>query len=158
MVEPVNTACVDLVTHYEGCRLTAYQDSVGVWTIGYGHTGPEVKAGLSISQDQATSLLQQDLAMAAGGVDKVVTVPITPNQRGALTSFTYNLGIGNLKSSTLLKKLNAGDMPGAAAEFPRWNKAGGKVLPGLVKRRAAEQALFLCADGSTPPAPWPVGA
>ncbi len=155
MPGPVNAACVTLVCFYEGLKLTAYQDSVGVWTIGYGHTGPDVRPGLTISRDQAVQLQQTDLNKAATGVDSCVSVSISQNQRGALTSFAFNLGIGNLQSSTLLRKLNAGDFSGAAAEFPRWNKAGGQVLAGLTKRRMAEQALFLCPDGQTPPPPWP---
>jgi lysozyme len=155
MGQPVNEACVTLVTHFEGLRLTSYQDSVGVWTIGYGHTGANVRAGQTITQDQATQFLEDDLEHAASGVDGCVKVAISANQRGALTSFAYNLGVGNLKSSTLLRLLNSGDYAGAADQFPRWNKAGGQVLAGLVKRRAAERALFLCADPAVPAAPWP---
>lgn len=155
MFGSVNAACVTLVCFYEGLKLTAYQDSVGVWTIGYGHTGPDVTPGLTITQAQAEQLQQTDLNKAAAGVDGCVSVNINQNQRGALISFAYNVGVGNLKRSTLLKKLNVGDFAGAAAEFPRWNKAGGQVLAGLTTRRRAEQALFLCPDGQIPPPPWP---
>ncbi len=135
-------AGIALITHFEGLRLIAYQDSVGVWTIGYGHTGPDVKPGLTITRQNAETLLANDLTRFEHGVQRLVTVPLNQNQFDALVSFSYNLGLGSLQQSTLLKKLNAGDYPGAAAQFPRWNKAGGKVLPGLVARREAEATLF----------------
>lgn len=140
-----STNGVNLIQQFEGLRLQAYQDSVGIWTIGYGHTGADVKPGLKISQDQATSLLEKDLARFEAGVNKLVSVPLTQNQFDALVSFSYNLGIGSLQSSTLLKLLNAKNYQGAAEQFPRWNKAGGDVLAGLTKRRLAEQGLFLKA-------------
>ncbi|POA99413.1 muraminidase [Chromobacterium sinusclupearum] len=134
---------IQLIQQFEGLRLTAYQDSVGVWTIGYGHTGPDVRAGLSISNSQATQLLSQDLQRFEQGVSNLVKAAINQNQFDALISFSYNLGLGNLQSSTLLRLLNQGDYQGAAGQFPLWDKAGGKVLPGLQKRRLDEQALFL---------------
>ncbi|WP_199152960.1 lysozyme [Chromobacterium sp. ASV23] len=134
---------IQLIQQFEGLRLTAYQDSVGVWTIGYGHTGPDVRSGLSISNSQATQLLSQDLQRFEQGVSNLVKAAINQNQFDALISFSYNLGLGNLQSSTLLRLLNQGDYQGAAGQFPLWDKAGGKVLPGLQKRRLAEQALFL---------------
>lgn len=146
---------LQLTEQFEGCRLTAYQDSVGVWTIGYGHTGPDVYKGLTITQDQAEALLMQDIAKAAAAVNRLVRLDragdpdtdglpdLTQEEFDALVDFTFNLGAGNLAGSTLLKKLNAGDIEGAAAEFPKWVHAGGKVLAGLVKRRDAERALFL---------------
>lgn len=146
---------LQLTEQFEGCRLTAYQDSVGVWTIGYGHTGPDVYKGLTITQEQAEALLTKDIAKAAAAVNRLVTLDragdpdtdglpdLTQEEFDALVDFTFNLGAGNLASSTLLKKLNAGDIEGAAAEFPKWVHAGGKVLAGLVKRRDAERALFL---------------
>ncbi|MEN6082592.1 lysozyme [Chromobacterium piscinae] len=137
-----NTAGINLIKQFEGVRLQAYQDAVGVWTIGYGHTGPEVKAGIRISQQQAEQLLATDLEKFETGVGKVVTVPLNANQFSALVSFSYNLGLGNLQSSTLLRLLNKGDYTGAAGQFPLWNKAGGNVLPGLSRRRLAEQTLF----------------
>ncbi|OHX15768.1 muraminidase [Chromobacterium amazonense] len=137
-----NTAGINLIKQSEGLRLSAYQDQVGVWTIGYGHTGPDVAAGLTISADQAEQLLQGDLARFEQGVSALVTVLLNANQFSALVSFSYNLGLGNLQSSTLLKLLNQGDYQGAAGQFPLWDKAGGNVLPGLQKRRLAEQALF----------------
>ncbi|MCP1292527.1 lysozyme [Chromobacterium sp. S0633] len=134
---------VKLIQQFEGLRLKAYQDAVGVWTIGYGHTGPDVTPGLVISQAQADALLARDLNRFETGVSRLVQVPLNQNQFDALLSFSYNLGLGSLQNSTLLRLLNQRDYAGAAAQFPRWNKAGGKVLPGLTRRRAAEQALFL---------------
>ncbi|QJP10448.1 lysozyme [Pseudomonas multiresinivorans] len=132
---------VSLIKAFEGLRLDAYQDSVGVWTIGYGTTRG-VKRGMTISKAEAERLLTEDIGRFEPEIARLVKVPLTQGQWDALTSFTYNLGAANLESSTLLKLLNAKDYAGAAEQFPRWNKAGGKVLPGLVKRRAAEQAMF----------------
>ncbi|OQS37343.1 lysozyme [Chromobacterium haemolyticum] len=134
---------IKLIQQFEGLRLKAYQDAVGVWTIGYGHTGPNVTPGLVITQAQADALLARDLSRFETGVTRLVQVPLNQNQFDALVSFSYNLGLGSLQNSTLLRLLNQRDYAGAAAQFPRWNKAGGKVLPGLTRRRAAEQALFL---------------
>lgn len=133
---------INLIAKYEGCRLEAYKDPVGVWTIGYGHTA-NVRSGQVITKAQAEDLLRDDLSKFEAYVSKYVKIALSQSQFDALVSFTYNVGAGNLKSSTLLKKLNSGDYAGAANEFPRWNKAGGKVLNGLVKRRAEEQQLFL---------------
>lgn len=136
-----------LLKSFEGCELTAYQDSVGVWTIGYGWTQPvngkPVSKGMTISQDTADSLLCSGVVQYEKGVTGLVKVAANQNQFDALVDFAYNLGGKALEGSTLLKKLNAGDYAGAADEFPKWNKAGGKVLNGLVKRRAAERSLFL---------------
>ncbi|MGR2678743.1 lysozyme [Chromobacterium haemolyticum] len=134
---------IKLIQQFEGLRLKAYQDAVGVWTIGYGHTGPDVTPGLVITQAQADALLARDLSRFESGVTRLVQVPLNQNQFDALVCFSFNLGLGALQGSTLLRLLNAGDYAGAAAQFPRWNKAGGKVLPGLTRRRVAEQALFL---------------
>jgi lysozyme len=131
---------------FEGLRLTAYQDMVGVWTIGYGHTGPDVKAGLTITQQQAEQLLINDLARFNNGVNALVTVKINQNQFDALISFSYNLGLGSLQQSTLLRLLNAGNFQAAADQFPRWDRAGGKEVAGLLARRNAERALFLTPD------------
>lgn len=130
-----------LIRQFEGLRLSAYQDSVGVWTIGYGTTRG-VKRGQAITKAGAESLLRADVQRFEGEVSRLVKVPVSQNQWDALISFTYNLGSANLESSTLLRLLNAGDYAGAAAQFDRWNKAGGKVLKGLVTRRAAERAMF----------------
>lgn len=138
---------IALIKEFEGCRLTAYQDSVGVWTIGYGWANPvdgkPVKRGMTIDQATAERLLKTGLVSYESDVSKLVKVNLTQGQFDALVSFTYNLGARSLSTSTLLRKLNAGDIKGAADEFLRWNKAGGKVLNGLTRRREAERALFL---------------
>lgn len=138
-----NAAGVALIEEFEGCRLTAYQDSVGVWTIGYGHTGPDVHIALRITQAQADALLAEDLASFEKCVNDAVSHSITPNQFAALVSFAYNLGCQALRGSTLLHLLNQGDVSGAADQFQYWTHAGGVILPGLVRRRVAEKALFL---------------
>jgi len=115
------------------------------WTVGYGHTGSDVVAGLTITAEEAESLLKKDLEKFERAVTKMVVVPLTQNQFDALVSFTYNLGPQSLLGSTLLKKLNNKDYEGAANEFPKWNKAQGKILRGLVSRRAKEKTLFLTA-------------
>jgi lysozyme len=135
---------VSLIKDFEGLRLKAYQDSVGVWTIGYGTTRGVTK-GMSITAEQAERMLQNDIASFEPELDNLVKVPLSQNQWDALMSFVYNLGSANLASSTLLKLLNAGDYARAADQFPRWNKAGGQVLPGLTKRRNAERVMFLGA-------------
>jgi len=134
---------IDLIKVSEGVVLKVYKDAVGLPTIGYGHL---IKAGevfTTITQQQAEDLLRKDLVQFENGINQLVTVPLTQNQFDALVSFTFNLGVGSLKSSTLLKKLNAKDYAGASAEFLRWDKAGGKTLAGLTKRRTAERQLFL---------------
>lgn len=133
---------LDLIRRFEGLRLRAYLCPGGVWTIGYGHTGPDVKPGLRISRDEANALLCADAARFDAGVGAIGGA-CTQGQHDALVSFAFNLGLGPLMSSTLLKKHKAGDHEGAAAEFGRWIHAGGRVLPGLVRRRAAEAALYL---------------
>jgi len=132
-----------LTEYFEGLRLTAYQDSVGVWTIGYGHTGADVYEGLTITDDEAANLLRDDVATSVAGVNRVVTVVLTQGQFDALVDVCFNLGIGNLTKSTLLRLLNAGDYAGASGQFAVWNKAGGQVLAGLTARRTAETAMFL---------------
>ncbi len=136
---------VNLIKSFEGLRLKAYQDAVGVWTIGYGTTRG-VKPGQAISEAQAEALLKTDLNRFEQAVNQAVRVSINDNQFAALVSFAYNVGSGALRSSTLLKKLNRRDIYGAANEFPRWNRAGGRVLAGLTRRRNAERALFLGQD------------
>jgi GH24 family phage-related lysozyme (muramidase) len=138
---------IALIKEFEGCKLTAYQDSVGVWTIGYGWTQPidgkPIRAGMTINQETAERLLKTGLVSYESDVSRLVKVGLTQGQFDALVSFTYNLGARSLSTSTLLRKLNAGDYAGAADEFLRWNKAGGKVLNGLTRRREAERDLFL---------------
>lgn len=138
---------INLIKQFEGCRLTAYQDSVGVWTIGYGWTqsvdGNPVAKGMVITQQKADDLLKQGVVQYENGVNSLVKVQLNQNQLDALVDFAYNLGVNALRGSTLLKKLNAGDYAGAANEFTKWNKAGGKELAGLTRRREAEKSLFL---------------
>jgi len=132
---------IELLKHFEGCELTAYQDSVGVWTIGYGHT-KGVSKGMTITQEQAEQMLLTELVEYEGYIKNMVTVPLTQNQFDALVVWIYNLGPTNFGSSTLLKELNSGNYTAAGKEILRWNKAGGKVLAGLVRRREAEAQLF----------------
>ncbi len=134
---------LNLIKSFEGLELKAYKDSVGVLTIGYGSTGPHVHEGLVITEEQAEAILKTDISRFERGVTELVKVPLNQNQFDALVSFSFNLGLGNLKSSTLLRKLNSLDYSGAANEFTRWNKAGGRVLTGLTRRREAEKKLFL---------------
>ena len=132
---------LDLIKSFEGLRLSAYRCPADIPTIGYGTTAG-VKMGQTITKERAEELLCEDVKRFETQVLRLVKVPLTQGQFDALTSFVYNLGAGNLSNSTLLRLLNAGDYAGAAAQFERWNKAGGKVLAGLVRRRAAERALF----------------
>lgn len=138
-----------LVKFFEGCKLTAYKCPAGVWTIGYGSTGPHVHEGLKITQERADELLREDLARFEKGVDDAVTVGMTQSQFDALVAFAFNVGLGNLRSSTLLKKVNAHLNQEAPDQFLRWNKAGGVVLAGLTKRRKAEAALYAGKDWRT---------
>ena len=131
-----------LTRSFEGLRLTAYQDCGGVWTIGYGHTGPEVRAGLTITETEAEALLRSDVAASETSVNRAVNVPITQNQFDALVDFCFNCGRGNFLSSTLLRQVNLGNTQAATAQFALWVHAGGEVVPGLVRRRKAEAELF----------------
>lgn len=141
----INMYALNLIKHYEGCKLVAYQDIVGVWTIGYGET-EDVHPGMVITQDQADAMIQADYIRYQARVQALIKVPVTSNQLGALTSFAYNLGVTALAGSTLLKLLNSGSPAAVVAQqFARWNMAGGKVVAGLTARRAAEAQLFLTA-------------
>ncbi|UXO69971.1 lysozyme [Pantoea dispersa] len=133
---------INLIKRFEGLRLEAYRDSVGIPTIGYGHTHG-VKIGDVITGAQADDFLREDLKVAELTINTNAKVKLTQGQFDALASFVFNLGSGNFVKSTLLKKLNTGDYAGAADEFGKWVNAGGKKLPGLVKRRAAEREVFL---------------
>ena len=140
-------AALEMVARHEGYRATAYKCPAGVWTIGYGTTrwsnGQAVRDGDGpVDQFAAKRLLMHDLRWAADAVRDLVTVELTEHQRSALISFVYNVGRKAFSNSTLLGLLNAGDYRGAAEQFERWNKGGGKVLPGLVARRAEEASLF----------------
>jgi lysozyme len=132
----------DLIQKYEGCSLKAYKCPAGIWTIGYGHTGG-VKQGQVLTQAQADKLFDTDIQRFVEGVNKCVKVDINQNQFDALVSFAYNCGVTALQKSTLLEYVNKKQFSKAAAEFDRWTKSNGKVLPGLVRRRDEEQALFL---------------
>ncbi len=133
--------CIDMVKHFEGFKAVAYLCPANVWTIGYGRT-KNVKEGDITSMPQATRDLEEDLVKFGDQVHSVVDVELSQNEFDALTSWTYNLGVGNLQSSTLLKKLNAGDKDSVPSEMLRWNKAAGKVLAGLTTRRQAEADLW----------------
>ena len=141
----IGSTGVDLIKHFESCKLTAYQDSVGIWTIGWGHTG-SVKKGDIWTQGEADNILLNDLDKFEGYVNQYVKVPLTQNQFDALVSWTFNLGPGNLKSSTMLTKLNEKKYDEVPSQMKRWNKAGGKVLCGLERRRNAEAAMFSGED------------
>lgn len=134
-----------LIKEFEGLRLNAYRCPAGVFTIGYGHTS-RVKEGMSITEEEANALLDQDISIAAEQVKSAVKVELNTNQLDALIDFVFNLGIGNLRSSTLLKKLNAEDYSGAAEEFGKWIYSGKTILPGLVRRREIEKQLFLSIE------------
>lgn len=139
----INQAGLDLIKSFEGLRLKAYDDGVGVWTIGYGHTGPEVAPGLEISEDQAEDLLRGDLATAEHGVEGAIGSGVNDNQFAACVSLAFNVGVGNFKGSTLAKRIRENHIADAANEFLKWNRAGGHVMPGLTRRREAERKLFL---------------
>lgn len=139
-----SSAGIDLICSFEGLELKAYDDGVGVWTIGYGTTvinGVKVKKGDTCTLEQAKKYMASDLKKFEAAVNKV-TVALNQNQFDALVSLTYNIGANAFANSTLLKKLNAGDYKGAASQFDVWNKAGGKVMRGLTNRRAIERKLF----------------
>lgn len=137
-----------LTKSFEGLSLTAYQDQGGVWTIGYGHTGKDVYEGMTITAEQADALLIDDIGRAALCVNRHVMVSINQNQFDALVDFTFNLGCKTLFYSTLLIRVNQGNMTEAAAQFLRWDHAGGRVIPGLMRRRQAEIDLFQRSDAS----------
>ena len=135
-------AGLELIRKYEGCKFAAYLYSVGIPTIGYGHTAG-VKMGDICTQEQADSWLEADVQVAVRCVAQSVTGMLAQGQIDALTSFVFNLGCGALRGSTLLRKLNAGDDDAAAQQFLKWDHAGGKVVAGLSARREAEMELFL---------------
>ena len=132
---------LELIKHFEGCELVAYKCPAGVWTIGYGHI-KGVSEGMTITQEQAEQMLLDELIEYENYINELVTVPLSQNQFDALVSWVYNLGPANLKASTLLKVLNQGEYEDVPMQIKRWNKAGGKVLEGLIRRREAEACLF----------------
>ena len=144
-----------LLKKFEGCKLKAYRCPAGVCTIGYGHTNgagaPMVNDGMTITQAQADDILKRDIVKFEIAVMDLVKVKLTQNQFDVLVDFAYNAGVGNLKSSTMLKKINSGDLDAVPAELMKWTKGGGKVLPGLVRRRQAESAWWTAsAKPATP--------
>lgn len=140
-------AGLDIIKASEGLRLQAYLCPANVLTIGYGHTSragkPEVKSGMKITKEEAEAILLRDLVKYEDAVKRLVKVPLNDNQYSALVSLCYNIGEGNLAKSTVLARVNAKDFTGAAKAFAMWNRGGGKVLPGLTKRRQVEADLFL---------------
>lgn len=140
--------CYSLIRHFEGCRLKAYKCPAGIWTIGYGNTqyedGRMVKAGDVITQSRAAALLQLIVAKFAISTDMMVKQEIRQHEFDALVSFCYNVGVGNLEKSTLLRKVNRqSPSEEVRAEFMKWNKARGQELAGLTRRRASEAYLFI---------------
>ncbi len=146
----INEDGIIIVKSFEGLELQAYQDSVGVWTIGYGHTSmagpPQVYPGMVITEAEADEILRRDLDLFEAGVTRGLTIATNSDQYSAMVSFAFNVGLGAYRDSTLLRKHNAGDFAGAADEFLRWVNAGGQFLPGLLRRRRAERALYLSED------------
>ena len=144
----VNKATVDLIKQWEGCKLQAYQDGGGVWTIGYGTTaaaglGIKPTKGMTITQERAEELLLQGINKFAVKVDELITAKVNQNERGTCVSLAYNIGPDAFAKSTVLRELNAGNKDKAADAFLMWNKDNGKVEKGLVNRREAERQLFL---------------
>lgn len=142
----ISRSGIDLITRWEGCKLTAYKDGGGVWTIGYGHTSaagaPDVKAGLKISLPDAKEIFVRDVVKYEAAVDKAINRPMTQGQFDAMVSLCYNIGPGAFAGSTLVRKFNAGDIAGAKKAFASWVKDNGKVVKGLQNRRADEQNHF----------------
>ena len=133
---------LSLIKKFEGCELEAYLCPAGVWTIGYGHT-KDVKEGDKINKEEADYLLQEEMIEYESYINDFVEVPLNQNQFDALCSWVYNLGPTNLKNSTMLRVLNEEKYADVPQEIKRWNKAGGEVLDGLIKRREAESKIFL---------------
>jgi len=142
MIMKISKNGIELIKKYEGCKLNAYLCPANVWTIGYGHT-KNVKECDKITQEMAEQLLVNDLQQFENAVNAYCLRALTQNQFDALVSFVFNLGSVAFRASTLLKRINANQMELAALEFERWNKAAGKVLEGLTKRRKDEKELFL---------------
>ena len=132
---------INLIKKFEGCKLEAYKCAADVWTIGYGST-KDVKEGNTLTQEEAEELLIKDLKVFEDAVNKAVKRSMVQCQFDALVSWTFNLGAGNLNSSTMLKKLNNQEYDEVVTQMKRWNKANGKVLEGLIRRREAEALLY----------------
>lgn len=133
---------IKLIQKFEGLRLKAYKDVIGIITIGYGHVDPSLTLDTTWSEAQAINALHLDLRKFEDGINEKVKVTLTQNQFDAICSFCYNVGLGNFYKSTLLKLINLQDFTKANLEFPKWRSAGGKIVPTLVKRRTEEQELF----------------
>lgn len=143
---------LDLIKKHEGLRLRAYLCPADVPTIGYGHTGPDVTRadvinGKTISESVANTLLQRDLVTAETAINKLVIVPLCQHEFDALVSFVFNVGAEAFRKSTLLRVLNGGAKAAVPEQLARWNKGDGRILPGLVARRAEESALWACRTG-----------
>jgi lysozyme len=146
-----------LIKRFEGLRLEAYRDAVGVWTIGYGHTSmagaPDVRQGLRVTDTEAHDILVRDVDAFARGVRALLRVSLTPSQFSALVSFAFNVGLGGLKRSSVLDAVNTRNFEAVPRRLNLWTKAGGRVLPGLLRRRAAEGELFMSDNSSATEAP-----
>lgn len=138
-----NKAGLRIIEESEGLSLHAYRCPAGKLTVGYGHTGPDVHEGMTITAEQAHEMLEKDIAWAEHIVSHYVRAPLNQNQFSALVSFVFNVGVVDFTNSTLLSLVNAREYPAAADEFLKWDHCNGAVLPGLLKRREAERALFL---------------
>lgn len=159
----INKATIELVKEFEGLRLKAYKDSAGVLTIGYGTTaaaglGITPRAGMTITEAEAETLLMKGLEKFAAMIRPLFTAPINDNEFGAFLSLAYNIGPGAFAKSSALRKFNAGDKAGAADAILLWNKAGGKVLAGLTRRRGRERELFLTPVADHKPTTKPVAS
>jgi lysozyme len=143
----INEAGRDLIKSFEGCELESYRCPAGVATVGYGHTGPDVRIPMCISQERADELLANDLARFEAGVEALTEgVPTNDNQFAAFVSLAFNIGLGRFATSTALKRHKLGNKIGAANALLLWNKAGGRILAGLVRRREAERKLYLSGE------------
>lgn len=142
----ISQSGIDLIKEFEGCVLYVYKDAVGLPTIGIGHLIKSGEKFTTITMQEAEDLLRSDIKIFEDALNKSIKVPVTQNQFDAMLSLAFNIGYGAFNKSTLLKKVNANDFSGAANEFRKWNKAGGRVLPGLIRRRTAEQKLFMKVD------------
>lgn len=127
----------------EGVRYKPYQDVIGVWTVCYGHAGKDIMVGKTYTESECRALLNKDLNTVARQIDPYILRPIPETMRGALYSFTYNVGAGNFKTSTLLRKINQGDQKGACDQLRKWTYAGGKQWKGLVTRREIEREVCM---------------
>jgi lysozyme len=131
-----------LTEGFESCALTAYRDIRGIWTVGWGHTGPDVYEGVTITAEQAQLFFEADIQWAQNTVNRIVTIPISQDENDALVDWVFNVGCGAAAGSTLIRDLNAGQIEQAAAQFDAWDHASGQVVAGLLRRRQAETALF----------------